>query len=191
MRNQQERQSVIRQRGHTDDLVAGSTMSQVRGRYFNWLARQINLQGEHIGLYRCLHSREFFWDVPNDDNRLVDGMEVRKRWYANRGAVAPENWPSVLEVIVALSQRLEFQAGGYAQEWAAQLIRNLGLDKYEDPITSRDEEKISEALDALIFRTYERNGSGGFFPLRHTEHDQTKIEIWYQMAEYIREHHLV
>ena len=57
-----------------------------------------------------------------------------------------------------------------------------------DPISKRKSIKIDDILDTLIWRTYEYDGIGGFFPLTNAEEDQTKVEIWYQMAAYINEH---
>jgi hypothetical protein len=90
--------------------------------------------------------------------------------------------------LVALSRRLEFIAGGEQDVWAGQLLKNLGLDKMYDPVSARKINQIEDILEALIWRTYERDGKGGFFPLKHTEEDQTKVEIWYQMNAYVNEH---
>jgi hypothetical protein len=161
-------------------------------RYFLWLVRQIDLgDGDYDDMLHFLHFREFVWIVPNDDNRIADAMDVRKEFYRKRRRETPEYSVTVLEVIVALSRRVAFNAGGGPAQWAWTLMLNLGLDRFAGKLTRRKEEKLGDLLDALIFRTYERNGSGGFFPLRYPEEDQTKVEIWYQMSAYIREHHLV
>lgn len=57
-----------------------------------------------------------------------------------------------------------------------------------DPLTVRNERKIDDTIETLMFRTYGPDGKGGFFPLSHPKEDQTKIEIWYQMSAYINEH---
>ena len=56
-----------------------------------------------------------------------------------------------------------------------------------DPVSKRKAMKIDDILENWLWRTYEYDGSG-FFPLTTTEEDQTKVEIWYQMAAYINEH---
>jgi hypothetical protein len=48
---------------------------------------------------------------------------------------------------------------------------------------------VEEILYALIWRTYDPDGVGGFFPLAWPKEDQTKIEIWYQMNAYAKEIH--
>jgi hypothetical protein len=66
------------------------------------------------------------------------------------------------------------------------MIKNLGLDQFDDQIPY-DWEDVDEALSALIYRTYDRDGTGGLFPLTHPEEDQRKVEIWYQLNAYLLE----
>jgi hypothetical protein len=56
-----------------------------------------------------------------------------------------------------------------------------------DPLTQTKLEKVEIILEDLIWRTYRPNGQGGFFPLKNPQEDQTKIEIWYQLNEYVME----
>lgn len=160
-------------------------------RYFEWLASQIKIE-QHIhsdydSLFRYLHSREFVWVVPNDDNRIVDALSLRREFWGE-GNRYPRDGVSTLEVILALSRRLEFIAGGEKEVWAGQLIKNLKLDRMWDPISLRKLHRMEDIVNTLIWRTYDRDGTGGFFPLRNVEEDQTKVEIWYQMNAYINEH---
>ena len=161
--------------------------------YFDWLVSKIAVeQNENIpktydGVFKRLYRKEFVWLVPNDDNRIGDALDLRSEF------LGESNPPfqfgvSVLEVVVALSRRLEFNAGGNASVWAWQLLRNLRLHKLYDPLSYRKDAQIDQILDALIFRTYKPNGMGGFFPLTDPPSDQTKVEIWYQMSSYIQEH---
>jgi hypothetical protein len=134
-----------------------------------------------------MHSLEFVWTVPNDDNRVADGMELREEFLNGRRRRLNPEGVSILEVLIALSRRLEFQADGDADVWAWKLIKNLRLNKMSDPVSENDAERIDDILDTLVWRTYRRNGEGGFFPLRSSLEDQTKVEVWYQMHAYIRE----
>jgi hypothetical protein len=157
--------------------------------YYLWLASQVKPDDRgqprtYDGLLNHLHRREFVWTVPHDDNRVADGFDLRAEFLRGGRYDFPFG-VSVLEVIVALSRRLEFNAEGDAREWAWQLIRNLRLHRMHDPLSHTKEVRIDEILDALIWRTYRPNGAGGFFPLKHTDEDQTKVEIWYQMSQYI------
>jgi hypothetical protein len=183
--------------------------------YFNWLTAQIHCNYKHNstssydGLMHALHEKEFVWMVPNDDNRLADGLELRYHFlqderlqeYAPFREVTSEtiaifrnpqhNPCSMLEVIVALSKRLAFQAQGEPGWWAWKLIENINLHKMKDPFGRRKAEQTEDVLHQLIWRTYPWDGVGGFFPLAFPQEDQTRIEIWYQMAAYLQEQYSV
>jgi hypothetical protein len=176
-----------------DDLIADSMMTKFatnEDAYFQWLVSQVQIEQNgnrprtYHELMEQLHNREFVWIVPNDDNRVADGFDLRLE-FLRGGQYRFPFGVSTLEVIVALSRRLEFNAEGPSREWAWQLIKNLRLHKMADPLSFYKRKKIDEILDNLIWRTYQRNGLGGFFPLKDTDDDQTKIEIWYQMSAYI------
>lgn len=164
---------------------------QLLDRYLVWLEPHTGVLEQsrtYHDLLRLLMAREFLWFVPNDDNRIEDGLEVRREFKAGIRDLWP---PSVLEVIVALSRRLSFAADGPAPMWAWQLITNLELHKMWDPLRRRKEIAAEEILDNLIYRTYQPDGYGGFFPLIDAgDADQRKVEIWYQMAAFVEEIHM-
>lgn len=164
--------------------------------YFHWLTEQIDTQerrrATHNDVLMLLHTKEFVWTVPNDDNRVQDGRDLRGEFLREIRApstVVLENPVTVLEVLIALSRRVAFAAGGTAEGWAYQLMVNLDLAKMTDPLSSRKASRTDEILEALIWRTYNPDGSGGFFPLSWPEEDQTKVELWYQMSAYVNEIH--
>lgn len=156
-------------------------------RYLRWLESQIATEKEKNfhELFEILHSKEFIWIVPNDDNRVEDGLEIRFEFYRRHNALS--RGCSVLEVIIGLSRRLAFAAGGNQEDWAWQIIENLELHKMSGHIGKIRSERIEEILETLIWRNYLPNGQGGFFPLAWSEKDQRRIEIWYQMCAYIDE----
>jgi hypothetical protein len=158
-------------------------------RYFEWLTNQIRIESDdktYNDLFMRLQWKEFVWLVANDDNRIGDALELRREFWGE-GTFIPENPVSVLEVIIALARRLAFQDDGDAELWAWVLIKNLGLQKYSDPLTKTRLRTVDDILESLIFRMYQPNGRGGFFPLKHPQEDQRKVEIWYQMSAYIIE----
>ena len=177
-----------------EDVLTVSLMMtrEFAEQYFRWLSAQIVVKQRGTpktfdGLFRILHSRDFVWIIPNDDNRVADALDLRREIWGE-GNQIPRSGVSTLEVLVALSRRLAFNAGGDREHWAGQLIRNLGLHKMYDPLTKRKSMQIEDTLEALIWRTYDADGTGGFFPLARMEDDQTQVEIWYQMSAYINEH---
>ena len=157
--------------------------------YFEWLTSQIDLRGSrtYFGMLERLHNTEFVWTVPNDDNRVQDGLDLRGEFLDGKKGTLENRGASVLEVLIGLSRRVAFTAGGDSSEWAWILLKNLRLNKCADPLSNGKANKIDDILEVLIWRTYQINGEGGFFPLQWAKEDQTKIEIWYQMNEYVSE----
>lgn len=162
----------------------------LNGEYLGWLIDQVQDGKEIETLLAILHEREFVWLVPNDDNRCSDGFELRQEflgdpWDPNTLG-APE-FVTVLEVLIGLSRRLAFQAGGSEATWARQLIHNLGLQGMVGPVNERCMAQIDEVLENLVWRRYNPDGEGGFFPLAYPKQDQRDVELWYQMSAYILE----
>ena len=163
--------------------------------YFKWLCEQIEfprgLEDKYHGLLERLHNYEFSWTVLGDDNRVQDAHDLRRLYVDGPNERFYENnfkpYVSVLEIIIALSRRLEFLAGGVAPAWAWRLIENLRLNRLQDPIQGEREGQFVEIMDALIWRTYDSDGTGGFFPLNYPTEDQTRVELWYQMNAYVSE----
>lgn len=133
------------------------------------------------------------WCIDHDDNRIVDGLELRSEFAFDRNyppTLRDELGPcSFLEVLIGLSRRLAFNAGGRAPGWAWQLLHNLELHRMTDPLDRRKARKAEDILQAVIERRYRPDGGGGFFPLISAEEDQTQVELWYQMSAYISEIH--
>ena len=166
-------------------------MNQLDVEYYEWLVSQIDIpNGKIYGeLFDRMHNLEFVWTVPNDDNRVQDGLELRVEFAQESSHELEARGATFLEVLVALSRRTAFTAGGKQEQWAWRLIKNLRLNKMSDPFTEQKSNRVNDILDTVIWRTYEPNGRGGFFPLNHPQEDQTKVEIWYQMNKYVIEMH--
>ena len=165
-------------------------LKQIDFDYWDWLIKQIRIPPNtksYNDLFDQMHQMEFVWMVPNDDNRLQDGLDLRGEFLRGKPNTLDVEGVTFLEVLVALSRRVAFTAGGDADFWAWRLIKNLRLNKMSDPLTEANVNRIGDILYSVIWRTYQRNGQGGFFPLVHTMEDQTKVEIWYQMNAYVIE----
>lgn len=162
----------------------GNTFEQ---RYLRWLQSQIafDKRKNYDELCAILHSKEFVWFVANDDNRIEDGRQLRVEF--SRGHHNMMQGCSILELVVALSRRCAFAGGGHEADWAMQLLENLGLHRMSSHIGKTRADQIDDILERLIWRNYEPDGEGGFFPLSWPEEDQRKVEIWYQMSAYINE----
>jgi hypothetical protein len=163
--------------------------------YYLWLIAQIGVpeknRNTYNDLFMRLHETEFVWIVPHDDNRLQDGVELRNEFLNGRHIPDLEERPiSILEVLIALSRRVSWTTDRSPEFWAWQLLDNLRLTKSSDPLVGRKAERVEEILETLIWRTYEQDGNGGFFPLQFPQDDQTKREIWDQMNAYVNEMNL-
>lgn len=178
--------------------MATSGITTLLSEYVGWLCSQIQprrTSKTYDELYELLWTTEFMSFVDNDINRISDALELWVEFFHYKGLeveyehVLGERC-SVLELIVSLSRRLAFQAGGEQEQWAFQLITNLGLDHLSGQITRNNLVKAQQILDDFIWRNYESNGVGGLFPLKAPREDQTEVEIWYQMHAYIEENNL-
>src|ERR1700754_1133661 len=166
--------------------------------YFRWLCSQVcnvklkNPSRTYWSLLKLLHTKEFVWFVPNDDNRLEDGRYLREEFvYENSLDDIGLDWItlgcSMLEMLVGLARRLCFEDDGFSiNQWFWRLMENIGLHGLTDR-GGWDEQDVDEILDYVIWRTYEYDGSGGLFPLMDPPTDQREVEIWYQMSEYLLE----
>jgi len=70
--------------------------------------------------------------------------------------------------------------------WFWDLAKNIGIDGFNDASHYEDCD-VEEILYGVMFRQYEPDGTGGFFPLRHPRKDQRGVELWYQLNSYVSE----
>jgi hypothetical protein len=164
-------------------------MKKIDVEYYEWLVSQVHIPNNRTyhDLFERLHNLEFVWIVPNDDNRISDGYALRYEFSEKHRDEIEPKFVSILEVLVALSRRTSDTAGSHPYRWAWRLLKNIQLTKMYDPLTDEKADRIDEILYALIWRTYQWGGKGGFFPLKYPKEDQTKVEIWYQMNAYVME----
>lgn len=164
-------------------------MNKIDYEYYEWLISQIDSprHKSYKDLFERMHNFEFVWFVPNDDNRVQDAYDLRHAFLEDSGEQLSLEGATVLEVIVGLSQRVAFIGGGSERAWAWKLIKNLHLHKMIDPLSEVRAQRVDDILYALVWRTYDRNGDGGFFPLKNALDDQTKLEIWDQLNAYVIE----
>lgn len=169
-------------------------------RYLEWLytlvgpLRNRNPARSHWLLTEQLFKKQFISFVNNDHNRIEDGRDLRLE-FLDLDETEPymvHHWleedVSVLEVLIGLSRRLSFETDGEAFYWLWKLLENLDLRVYTDEIYDEDaQEEIDSIITRVIDRTYNFDGSGGVFPLKHADKDQRDVELWYQMSSYLLE----
>lgn len=170
----------------------------MRNKYFSFLCDLVDTDG--LGAYDRLlselHGIQFYPLVPNDDNRAEDGKQLRRKFIDEEGQHALSQCEigecTVLEMLIALAHRLEFESMDSRWEktpdqWFWILLDNLGIAEYNNEIPATDE--IHFKVNIFLSRDYKRNGSGGLFPLKKSQKDQRRVEIWYQMSAYILENY--
>ncbi len=166
--------------------------------YLKWLYRQVasvklkNPARTYWSLLRHLYKKEFVWLVPNDDNRVEDGRDLRYEFINEKGITPDPNWMgigcSMLEMLIGLSRRLAFEGEGLASGWFWHMLENLDLRNFSDALFKESVEldiEIDDILDRVIWRTYDSDGLGGLFPLKEPDEDQRDVELWYQMSAYV------
>lgn len=168
-------------------------------RYFTWLYSQVgsvrmkNPSRTYWFLLRQLYKTEFVWLIPNDDNRVEDGRDLRYEFAGDDIGDVDPTWLglgcSMLEMMIGVSRRLAFEAEGEPRDWFWQMVENLDLRHHNDVHCTGGycEEEISNVVNVVIWRTYLPSGRGGLFPLDYADHDQRDVEIWYQLSAYILE----
>lgn len=167
--------------------------------YFKWLYSHVASVRDRVkartywNLLQLLHEKEFVWFIPNDDNRMEEGRDLRieflNQGYASPGEGFEDVACSMLEMLIAFSNKISLLTEGEPRAWFWHMIQNLNLEQKTDAYSfaPRQAQVIDEVLDRVIWRTYDANGHGGLFPLTNPKEDQTKVELWYQVNAYLLE----
>lgn len=164
--------------------------------YFNWLCAKVvdTRVPNYYDLMRILYSTEFDWLIHADRNRAQDGVELRTDFLRELNMESDPFWfdapCSVLEMLIAFSDRACFQTDMSSRKWFWIFLNNLGIDEYRR-VSRSDIRHIEEILYSFVHRTYDANGNGGILPIRRARHDQREVEIWYQFCEYLEDQGLI
>lgn len=136
--------------------------------------------------------------IPMDGNRLEDGLRLRDRFgeengYSQHQLTLLNGYEcSVLEVMIALALRMEEETmassefGDRTNQWFWYMIISLGLSGMTDDNYNVDE--VDFIVNRFLDREYEPNGAGSLFYVPNTKKDFRRIEIWYQMCEYLNQY---
>ena len=180
--------------------------------YYNWLLGfiedDIHDLSNYSVLMSVLFSREFYSLVPNDDNRVGDGLDLRNQFADELGEhlyFVDEDLPpycTILEMMIALAIRIENdilydpEKGYRVSEWFWIMLSNLDLENETDDCFDR--ERVVMTLNNFVDRKYGENGKFCLFPIsktatmaKKTATDMKNTEIWYQanyfFTEYLRQ----
>jgi len=173
----------------------------MENRYFDFLCAIVGRSQEYNMLLDELHKIKYYSLIPNDDNRGVDGLQLRQTFLEEVdhtwSSSLPKGECTVLEMLIGLAYRLEFETlqskwEKTKSEWFWILIDNLGLIECVNNRTDNNRQvckEVTNIINRMLARDYEYNGNGGIFPLKDPKRDQRRIEIWYQMTNYICENY--
>lgn len=169
--------------------------TSLKREYFEWMCALI-CDKKYIGhasynkLLKYLNNKKFAYIMPLDENRLLDGLDLRFR-FADENSYYIDGDCSILEMMVALSLRCEEhimsddEIGNRTGRWFWEMIDNLGLESmYDDNFDKVYADKI---IYRFLNREYEPNGDGGLFTIHNRNVDLRKVEIWYQLMWYLDE----
>ena len=170
----------------------------IKNEYFEWLCNLVcsSKTPESISYRRLLmelHSIEFTYSIPMDENRADDGIQLRYRYALQIGYESCldclEGPCSVLEMMIALAIRCEEDImddpryGNRTSQWFWQMIVNLGIGHMTDNRFNRA--LVRDNIDIFLNREYQPNDTGGLFVIKNYKGDLRTVEIWYQLCLYL------
>ena len=166
--------------------------------YYQWILDKIRGYAEpyfNYSLLLCeLHSIEFTYGIMNDENRAIDGVNLRHEYMDEQNVpdIFYHDSPcSVLEMMVGLAVRVDREimrqpGADNSYQWFWMMIDNLDLSRCTDEHFSS--EYVRQQIGKWLGREFQRNGVGSPFPLKIKNcQDQRKQTIWAQMCGYLSE----
>ena len=169
-------------------------MDQTQSRaYLDWLRTKVDAgDSKYDKFFTVAFDMDFYEIVPNDNNRALDGLALRKEYERDTGEEL--QWSSdscsVLEMMIGVSIRVNYilQDQDHPDQlsyWFQTLMDNLGFINLKNTSSST----IEDRLGRMVRREYTPDGNGGLFPLFNYNNapDQRQAEIWYQMHSWILE----
>lgn len=157
--------------------------------YYLWLESLVN-DGSHGTLIRFLTRVPYRWDFILDENRSAGGLNLRRSYAYNNGVSYQDicSGPcDVLEMLIALADRMTELIPGDIKDCFWILIRNLKLDIFDD--NHFNERSINSILNVWLDRAYDPDGTGSLFPLKNYNGDCRTLTIWDQMNAWISENY--
>lgn len=148
-------------------------------------------------LLRLLFQSEFYWLVDMDENRAMDGKNLRWEFARSfskeeRDLISEElEGPARdLEVIIGVAKRMDddlWNGENRERIWFWELISNLNLAKFYNvcenfPVSIC---KFFHQMKKWHDRDFGKNGEGSLFPCKNFSKNGKNAEIWLQMRTYL------
>lgn len=165
--------------------------------YFDWLKWHIEPlteAGDHDLLFHRLHQKGYYALLPDDENRLADGVELRNEYgeRVNAEKLVIDTAPSVFEVMISLAKKMNYIYSPLYKdslvECFTMMLTNAGLMPFtnERYFELGGDIEVDRIIDRILNREYPKDGKGNFFYTgSETKEDQRNISMWYQMNHYI------
>lgn len=171
----------------------------IKDLYFDWMTSlampNSKVRQKYTNLLSALNNMVFYFTIPLDVNRKVDGLRLRHKFGLERQIPndiifeALDNTEcSMLEMMVALALRGEEtimydpEIGDRLDKWFFEMIKSLELNTMTND--NFNQAIVEQKIDILLSRKYAPNGRGGLFTINDSRYDMRNTEIWYQMCWY-------
>lgn len=162
--------------------------------YIHWVSKdKLGLSDKETHKYQYLVSTltnvEFIWRHPMDENRAIDGLDLRSdfeyetgEYLDNSSGLMPHC--TFFEMLAALAIRCENQlmrnlsVGDRTSKWFFEFLDNLGL---------LDEKLTTDEIISIVEKFMD--GKLDMFPLQSKGIIQKNEQIWKQLSAYINENY--
>lgn len=174
-----------------DRYYSSASMSD----YIHWVLKdKLGLTEKEIRNNLCLVSAlaqvEFVWRHPMDENRAIDGLDLRSDFEYETGEYLDKSSGlipqcSMFEMLAALAIRCENQLmrdsliGDRTSKWFFEFLDNLGVKDCDE----RDVDIIVDACRDFL------DGKRELFPLKKRGIKQKNEQIWKQLMAYLNENY--
>lgn len=170
------------------------------GEYFDWLCEFVCTEFQESRYSRLLfylHSIEFYYILPMDENRMSLGEYLQDLYFSENLISSGEPFKksnsrkstTILELMVGLSLKCEeimsdIEMDDRTSYWFWEMMRSLGLEDMTNDLY--DEDEVERIIYRFLDREYDHNGKGGLFTIPGVREDMRNVEIWYQMNWYLQ-----
>ena len=155
--------------------------------------------GHYTLLLNELNKIEFYFTVPTDKNRSIEGLQLRTDFanQMNDGTIfkiLPGNC-TALELLVSMAYRADdimydMATGPRPDQWFWLFIKNLGLDYLIDEAWSFDASNfVFVTISKWFDRRYSPKGIGSPYPNQHSRTDLSQVPIWDGLSWYLADNY--
>lgn len=133
--------------------------------YTSWLIKRGCLEN-YTGLASVWDEIDFAWYIPEDEDKAIQALRMRDEYCYETSMPMPRQAPvSFLEVFVSITDTLTAMLYQDREDFTKSILLNLGARSYSDDVRLPSEihEAALDIAETVMYRTYGRNGTGGFF----------------------------